>query len=110
MLYSIAIVLYLYWSFHMLLVKIVSLFTVLSFLSACSTIDLKQYDLSDLAIKKSTLAVVCKTPRPEICTREYRPVCGLKKNEAEAKTATYANSCVACSDINVEGYELNSCD
>jgi hypothetical protein len=37
-------------------------------------------------------------------------VCGLKKNEAEAKTATYANSCVACSDINVEGYELNSCD
>jgi hypothetical protein len=94
----------------MSLIKIVVLLSMSLFLVACTTKNVKPHDLSNLAIIKSIPVIACKTPRPVMCTREYRPVCGLKNNESEAKSATYANSCEACADVNVKGYQSGSCD
>ena len=52
--------------------------------------------------------ILCNAPRPELCTREYRPVCGLHRSEIEWKT--YSNACSACSDSAVRGYRPEACD
>ena len=41
--------------------------------------------------------------RPEVCTREYMPVCG-DDNE------TYSNACIACSDDAVAAHRPGSCE
>lgn len=42
-----------------------------------------------------------------MCTREYRPVCGKKADDARQ---TFANKCTACSDTAVVGYFEGACD
>jgi hypothetical protein len=42
--------------------------------------------------------IVCTAPRPQVCTRDYRPVCGIK---ADGTRQTYGNGCGACADANV---------
>ncbi len=51
-------------------------------------------------------AIVCKAPRPEMCTREYRPVCGLF---ADGTFKTFGNACTACSNENVVRYIPGPC-
>ncbi len=59
----------------------------------------------------------CTEPRPQICTREYRPVCATKDTGIRCVTtpcpstekSTYATGCVACSDPKVHGYEMGAC-
>ena len=46
------------------------------------------------------------TRKGGMCTREYRPVCGIK---ADGKTATYPNKCNACSDAAVVRYKDGAC-
>lgn len=56
--------------------------------------------------------VECKDPRPEVCTREYKPVCAKKDNGVRCVTTpcpsadnvTASNACTACSDKDVLGY------
>lgn len=43
-------------------------------------------------------ATRCEAPRVKMCTREYRPVCGVKANSL---AKTYGNPCSACSDSDV---------
>jgi hypothetical protein len=93
----------------MSLVKMIALLPLLFFLVACATKDIKPHDLSALVIITSTPVITCKNPRPEMCNREHRPVCGLKVDAAEVKKVTYANGCVACSDVSVKSYQPNSC-
>ena len=50
--------------------------------------------------------VLCKEPRPAICTMDYRPVCGLSKDETEK---TYSNGCSACSNPEVIAYIPGAC-
>ena len=50
---------------------------------------------------------VCTEPRPQICTREYLPVCATKKDGAEK---TYATGCTACSDKQVVSYREGACE
>ena len=50
--------------------------------------------------------IVCKDPRPEICTMDYRPVCATKTDGSQA---TYANGCSACSDPAVVEYREGEC-
>lgn len=48
----------------------------------------------------------CGAPRPEVCTMEYRPVCGL--HEAGLKQ-TYSNACSACADLTVVAHTAGAC-
>ena len=51
-------------------------------------------------------ATVCEDPRPQICTMDYRPVCGTRK---DGSVKTYSNGCGACADANVVSWIENAC-
>ena len=51
--------------------------------------------------------IVCKDPRPEMCTMDYRPVCAAKSDGSQA---TYSNGCGACSDPEVLEYRQGECE
>jgi hypothetical protein len=51
--------------------------------------------------------VTCPEPRPQVCTREYRPVCA-KLQDGGFKI--YANGCTACTDPTVTGYREGVCE
>jgi len=55
---------------------------------------------------KVTKQISCSDPRPEICTREYKPVCGLYSDNL---SKTYSNACTACSDKKVVKYTKAKC-
>ena len=50
--------------------------------------------------------ILCQQPRPQICTREYRPVCATMK-DGSSRTGTTA--CTSCSDAEVVGYRKGAC-
>ena len=50
--------------------------------------------------------IACTESRPQICTRDYRPVCGIYYNQ---ETKTYPNACNACSDHKVVAYTKKEC-
>lgn len=60
----------------------------------------------------------CGDERPEVCTREYRPVCAFEMNDIECITApcpsfdavTMSNACTACSDAEVMGHYPGTCE
>ncbi|RRC98078.1 hypothetical protein [Amphritea balenae] len=43
--------------------------------------------------------------RPQICTRDYRPVC----SQGQQPAMTYGNACSACADPSVTGYTPGAC-
>jgi len=49
----------------------------------------------------------CTEPRPEVCTREYRPVCAWN---ADGSRTTQPNACVACPHADVEGHVPGACE
>ncbi len=51
-------------------------------------------------------ATVCEDPRPQVCTMDYRPVCGTLKDDS---TKTYPNGCGACADVEVVSWVENAC-
>lgn len=55
--------------------------------------------------------VLCESPRPEMCTREYRPVCGYKSAPGDRQylTQSYGNACTACADSEVKGFVAEGC-
>ncbi len=63
------------------------------------------------------LEVVCQDPRPQMCTMDYTPVCGLRDTGVRCVTTpcpstewkTYSNGCTACSDAQVFGYVSGEC-
>jgi len=48
----------------------------------------------------------CADPRPQMCTREYRPACGLRR---DGSRRTYGNACTACSDSDVVSQAAGAC-
>lgn len=48
----------------------------------------------------------CADPRPQMCTQEYRPACGSRRNGGRR---TYANACSACSDLDVLSQAAGAC-
>lgn len=54
--------------------------------------------------------VVCQDPRPEICTMNYDPVCGVREEEGKETFETYSNGCSACSHGEVRGYRPGACE
>ncbi len=97
---------------------------LLAFLSACQRINeqaAKQATKPAMKIeilenKKAYTA--CKSPRRNMCTKEYRPVCALKDTGVRCVTTpcpssvevTYGNSCTACADEKVLGYTQGACE
>ena len=49
---------------------------------------------------------VCTGQRPQMCTRDYRPVCGSKR---DGTRQTYGNGCSACADANVVSHIPGPC-
>ena len=50
--------------------------------------------------------ILCEEPRPQICTREYDPVCATLK---DGSTTTGSTGCTSCSDPEVVGYKKGAC-
>ena len=53
---------------------------------------------------------ICTEPRPEVCTMDYTPVCGLRNVAGKEERKTYSNACSACSDPTVIGYKKDTCE
>ena len=51
--------------------------------------------------------ILCEEPRPQICTREYDPVCATLK---DGSTRIGATGCTSCSDSEVVGYKKGACE
>ncbi|MEM8561967.1 MAG: hypothetical protein AAGF57_07010 [Pseudomonadota bacterium] len=49
----------------------------------------------------------CSDPRPEMCTMEYAPVCGIR---ALGGSKTYPSGCQACADSSVSGFKNGPCE
>jgi hypothetical protein len=60
----------------------------------------------------------CTDPRPEVCTSEYRPVCGIRDTAIRCVKApcptneyrVFPNACEACRDQQVFGHAESSCE
>ena len=50
--------------------------------------------------------VTCTQPRPEVCTKDFRPVCGTRR---DGTRQTYGNGCSACADQNVVSHVPGPC-
>lgn len=89
-------------SYHIKLVSALSVFVGIALISGCASAVEKQPPVSST----SENCVVCKDPRKDICTREYRPVCGRLSN---GSVKTYSNPCTACSHAEVVSYTPGPC-
>jgi len=58
------------------------------------------------SVQNAGAATVCEDPRPQVCTMDYRPVCG---SLADGSVKTYANGCGACSDGKVSSWVEGEC-
>ena len=61
------------------------------------------------ATKADNGIIICTEPRPEVCTMDYTPVCGLRNIAGKEEWKTYSNACSACSDPAVTGYRKDAC-
>ena len=50
--------------------------------------------------------VTCTMPRPQVCTKDFRPVCGTRR---DGTRRTYGNGCDACADANVMSHIPGPC-
>lgn len=48
----------------------------------------------------------CADPRPQMCTRDYRPACGVHR---DGSRKTYGNACSACADADVVSQAAGAC-
>jgi hypothetical protein len=51
--------------------------------------------------------ITCTMPRPQVCTKQYRPVCGARR---DGTRQTYGNACEACADPNVASHVSGPCN
>jgi len=80
-----------------------SLFPLSLLLVACVTVT---DEINDINEPGALDLILCEEPRPQICTREYNPVCATLK-DGEARTAS--TGCTSCSDPEVVGYKMGAC-
>ena len=76
------------------------LYGAITLLAGCAT------SAGDPAAAVAPSAQICKDPRPQVCTMDYRPVCA---NMEGGSLKTYANGCGACSVGRVIGWVEGAC-
>jgi len=67
---------------------------------------------------ESSTQTQCKSPRQQMCTREYRPVCATRDTGVRCVTTpcpstekvTKSNACTACNDEKVFSYTEGACN
>jgi hypothetical protein len=72
----------------------------------CATSSDEKNDLNDINEPGALDLILCEEPRPQICTREYDPVCATLK---DGTTVTGSTGCTSCSDPEVVGYKKGAC-
>ena len=88
--------------------KCYSALTVVALLmltAACANTN-GQGNVAKTTAGTNTNLTICKEPRPQICQRDYRPVCATMK---DAGHKTFSNGCTSCTDSNVVGYVEKPC-
>ena len=75
-----------------------------SFMSLTACVVYSKPDGPKAPVKHDMIA--CEMPRPEVCSREFRPVCGLHN---DGKYKTYATACSACSNKQTTSYYKGVC-
>ncbi|NOQ90356.1 MAG: hypothetical protein GQ549_05365 [Gammaproteobacteria bacterium] len=80
------------------------LIMAISLLSISCASDTEKIDINEPGALD---LILCEEPRPQICTREYNPVCGSLK---DGSTKTGSTGCTSCSDLEVVGYKKGACD
>ena len=68
-----------------------------------------QFVMTQAELAEESLPVAggaCADPRPQVCTRDYRPACGLRRDGVRK---TYGNACSACSDPEVVTQAAGAC-
>lgn len=83
-------------------VPVATLLVMVLALTGCQKTD------TDPALPGADVAVKCQDPRPEMCTLEYLPVCGLHNSAQGWKT--FGNACAACREAGVVGYKAGECN
>ena len=81
------------------LVKLSLSFSISLVLSACASGP----DAVDVELMQ-----ICESPRPQMCTMEYAPVCAFRE-EGNSERRQYSNGCGACADPEVSGYVPGPC-
>ena len=78
---------------------------LLSLLSvACATTNTEKNNLNEPGALD---VILCEEPRPQLCTREYDPVCATLK---DGGSRTGSTGCTSCSDPEVVGYKMGACE
>lgn len=65
--------------------------------------------MSNAELAQESLPVAggpCADPRPQMCTRDYRPACGTRR---DGSRRTYGNACGACADPDVVSQAAGAC-
>jgi len=91
---------------HIIIAVMVLSWTVIS----CTSVSNNENTANNENADKQSSAKVftpCTDPRPQLCTREYNPVCAKL---IDASKKTYATGCTACSDQKVSGYYPSACE
>lgn len=68
-----------------------------------------QFTMTGAELAEESMPVAggqCAEPRPQMCTRDYRPACGLRR---DGSRKTYGNACTACSDGDVMSQAAGAC-
>jgi hypothetical protein len=66
-----------------------------------------QTSVAEETVSSTPVLIVCEDPRPQMCTMQYDPVCGVTGG---SQRKTYSNACSACSDAKVSGYSSGTCE
>ena len=69
---------------------------------ACATVYDEENENNNYNEPGALDLILCEEPRPQICTREYDPVCATL-NDGSIKTGS--TGCTSCSDPEVVGYK-----
>ncbi|MCK5394985.1 MAG: hypothetical protein KAJ32_03285 [Gammaproteobacteria bacterium] len=87
----------------MMKIKYLLLPVSISLLSVACASYTEKYDINEPGALD---VILCEEPRPQICTREYNPVCAILK---DGSTKTGSTGCTSCSDPEVVSYKMGAC-